>query len=192
MTGIDVSAYSPDRVLGLTGPVDMPGCTAIARRLIKLGEDSDDPVLLLIDTGGGKAFAGDLLVGVIRLNFVPVTGLALTLAASAGFNILQSCSRRLALPSSRLGLHYSSLDFNTRFQRQSELLAYAEFMATKWGGREGRQEDFIARRTGLERQAVADLLDRDPLLTAPVALQLGLIDGIVRGAPVVHGAGLAF
>jgi ATP-dependent protease ClpP protease subunit len=187
MTSIDLSAYRPDRVLGLTGPVDMPKCTAIARKLIELSQTADEPVLLMIDTGGGQVHAANLLGGVIRLNLVPVTGLALTLTASAGFDILQSCSRRLALPASRLGLHYGSLSFNRRFDRQSDMIAYAELAATRWAAREGRQEDFIARRTGLGRQAVAELLGRDPLLTAPVALELGLIDGIVEGAPVVHG-----
>jgi ATP-dependent protease ClpP protease subunit len=182
---VAIPAVRPERILRLIGGVDAGTCQSLAKDVARLGQESGEPMLLLIDSHGGGARAARTLITVLQLLPDAVTGLVLTRALSSAFEVLQACSPRLAFDSSRLGTHHSYLQGPTSFTDSIHARAYQDLVerdlkaqAEVWQ----REARLLAARTGLPPDEAAALLRQERILTAPEALSLGLLDGIVGPA----------
>ena len=175
------------RILHLCGEVSHSETVILAESLLALNRESDNPILLVLDSSGGSATGAHTLTAALGLCKVPLVGLVITRAYSAGFEILQGCDLRLALPSSSLGAHFSHLRSGMSHltnATDAKALAdhHARILAFKQAGWK-LQVASLSARSGLDPDQVETLLKREPVLSAAEALELGFIDAIVGHSP---------
>jgi ATP-dependent protease ClpP protease subunit len=174
---------SPDRIHAITGRMSWEGCTLLAETVRRLDQESDAPILFLIDSPGGTGPAGEMLTAVISFCRSPTIGLVGCRAVSAGFEILQACDLRLAFAASFVLTHFSyqapggfaissasDIDGLTRY-KEAQLRLYTSMWT--------QTVDSLCRRTGIAPELARQILSRDRFIPAKEACALGFLDGIV-------------
>lgn len=156
---------------------DSPGISAktlskLSKNLHVLNLISNDPITIVMNSGGGDVDSGYGIFDLIKASRSPVTIQVIGQASSMAMIILQAATVRQAYPFSRFMLHDGSLsaDGNTRdvealieFNKIDRFRAYKIFQ-----NRTGRPISYWNRR-----------LQKDYFLTAEQALEEGLIDEII-------------
>lgn len=184
------------RALFLSGEINYSKGGELARRLMLLNMESNEPIKLIIDSGGGETFAALTLCDVIETMLTaPVTGIAIGDCGSAATFIMLYCSKRYSTSHSRFLIHSGtrskvSIPIN---QTTSESL---EHLLREVKSTEERVLNLYMKRltprswierhvSDDERRAyVRELINRgdqrfDDWISAEEALGAGLIEGIV-------------
>lgn len=134
-----------------------------------------EPVLLWIDSPGGRIHAALGIYNLLRISQAPVYGLVTYLASSSASLVLQGCKIRCCLEHSRLHLHGVTAN-------DVSLQAFLEEPA-KFTEEGRRIQDFVfqvyVERTGRSRSEIENLSREEKPLFAPQALEFGLVDQIL-------------
>lgn len=133
-----------------------------------------DPILLWIDSPGGRTHSALATFDLLKISQAPVYGLVTYMAASSASLVLQGCKIRCCLEHSRIHLHGVTHEVSL----QAFLEESAKFTE------EGRRiQDFVFRvyveRTGRSRSEIERLSREEKPLYAPQALEFGLVDQIL-------------
>jgi ATP-dependent Clp protease protease subunit len=164
------------RTVVLSGAVDSELAQKVIQQLVLL--DHDDPkarITVLINSPGGEIFSGFAIYDTMRFISAPVITLVAGFAASMGsiIALAPGKGRRYSLPNAKFLIHQPLM---TGYQgRASDL----EIQATEILRERERVIQMYAEATGHSPESVAEDIDRDKWLTAPQALEYGLIDRIV-------------
>ena len=151
--------------------------------LLKLDFVNNEPITLIIQSGGGTVIPTYQLEDVIQGLNSPVDALVMGDCASMAVDLLQMCRRRLMLPSARLLIHYiryrqrwicddfDQLDIDFKyFRERNEEIAM-------------RRLDLYMKRTGLPREKITEIFRHGEIheayFSAQQALKLCLVDEIV-------------
>ena len=97
----------------ITDRISRGDCTLLAETVRRLDQESDAPILFLIDSPGGTGPAAEMLTAVISFCRSPTIGLVGCRAASSAFEILQACDLRLAFAASFVPVSYTHLTLPT-------------------------------------------------------------------------------
>lgn len=164
------------RQLALFGEIDGKEDDYIRDGLLWLNcESAAEPILLWIDSPGGRTFPALAIYDRIRLSPAPVFGLVASIAASGASLVLQACHTRVALPHSRIHLHGVTF-------REVPLQLFLE-ESQKFTDEGRRLQDYVfgvyERRSGKSRQEIEQLSKEEKPLFAEQALEFGLVDRIV-------------
>ena len=156
-------------------------------RLLEWEQASEDPVVLVIDSSGGDARGGRALFDALRLMTAPTIGLVIGRAYSATSEILQGCRWRLGSSHARLMVHHSTGEarFDLRYGIKddwiSEVIGQRK---TKLEYQALARISLYSHRTGRTTEDIGSLLNKDLILSARKAVEMGLLDAVVSDEPL--------
>ena len=158
------------RTILLSGEVNKELAEKVIRQLLLLEADSDEPIKVFIDSPGGDVDAGYAIFDMIRFVKPEVYTVGMGLVASAGALILLAApkERRIGLPNSHYLIH----------QPLSGMRGVAtdiEIHAKELEKLRIKLNKLIADETGQKLERVEKDTDRDYWMSAPEAIEYGLI-----------------
>lgn len=176
ITQLDVySRLMMDRILFLSGEVCADTMDTLVAQMLFLDAQSNNPINLYINSGGGECYSGLELVSVMRHIKSPVYTTILGCAASMGAVIASSGEKghRRALKYSRFMIHQpsSGVGYSTFRDQQIHL---KEMESLKWD-----LYEVLAENSGKTKEEIEQLCDRDNWMKPQEAIANGFIDSIV-------------
>ena len=167
-----------ERIVFLGTPInDQIANLIIAQFLFLEREDPDKDISLYVHSPGGEINAGLAIYDTIQLSRCDVTTICVGLAASMATVLLSSGTKgkRYALPNSTIHMHQAM--GGARGPASDIAIAAKEIL---------REQDVIrsilVKHTGQTLEKIAHDTDRDYFMSAPAALEYGIIDEILTGA----------
>lgn len=167
-----------DRIIFLGEPVtDHLANLIIAELLFLEKEDPDADIELYINSPGGSVSAGLAIYDVMQHIKCDVATICVGLAASMGAVLLTggTAGKRYSLPHSRIMIHAVSGGYEGPVQdaeiRLKEMVRMHDLL-----------NEIIAKHTGQTYDKVRRDMDRDYFMSAPEALEYGIIDKIAEKA----------
>jgi ATP-dependent Clp protease protease subunit len=166
-----------ERIVFLGTPInDQIANTIVAQLLFLEREDRDREIHFYINSPGGQITSGLAIYDTMQLIQAPVTTIAVGMAASMATILLTggSAGRRYALPNSTIHLHQplggvqgQAVDIEIEAK---EILR----MRTLLNG-------ILKKHTGLSEEQIDRYTDRNYYMTAEMAKDHGIIDGVLSG-----------
>jgi ATP-dependent Clp protease protease subunit len=172
---LDALFFQSRNVL-ITGQIDDKAARKAVTHLLALAEASDDPINLFISSPGGHVESGDMVHDMIKFIRPVVRTIGSGWVASAGALIFVGAARenRYCLPNTRFLLHQpsggvggSASDISIQAE---QILRMAE-----------RFNKLFAEATGQTPEKIDEDTRRDFWLTAPEAIEYGLLGKIIHG-----------
>jgi ATP-dependent Clp protease protease subunit len=167
-----------ERVIFLVGPVNDQSANLVVAQLLFLeSENPDKDVALYINSPGGSVYAGMAIYDTMRFIKPEVSTLCTGLAASMGAFLLAAGQKgkRFSLPNSRIMIHQPS--GGARGMVSDIEITYKEIQRLK----EELTRVYVQHNSaGKTFEQLTNDMDRDTWMTAPQALEYGLIDKIVE------------
>jgi ATP-dependent Clp protease protease subunit len=167
-----------NRIIFLGTPInDQVANTIVAQLLYLSNEDPEKEILLYINSPGGQINAGLAIYDTMHLIDSPVSTIAVGLAASMGTILLTAGAhgRRFALPNATIHLHQplggvqgqaADIEIEAR-----EILRMRDLL-----------NNILKRHTKLTDEQIAKYTDRNFYMTPELAVELGVIDDVLRPA----------
>ena len=175
--GADIlsAKFLKTRQIILSGEINKELAEKIARQLLILEADSDEPIRLFIDSPGGDADAGYAIFDMIRFINAPVITIGMGLIASAASIVLLAApkERRFGMPNSRYLIHQP-------MSGMQGVTTEIEIHAQELEKMRVKINEMIASETGKSVEDVAKDTDRDYWLDAEEAKKYGLISKICK------------
>jgi ATP-dependent Clp protease, protease subunit len=172
-----------DRIVFLgTGIDDNVANIILAQLLFLDAEDPERDIYMYINSPGGSVYAGLAIYDTIQHLRAPVATYCVGIAASMGAVLLAAGAegKRNALPNARIMVHQPSS--GAQGTAADIEIAANEILYTRQ-----RLNEILAKHTGRSADQIADDVDRDRWMSAPDAVEYGLIDRVLEG-PVGSGA----
>lgn len=162
------------RTILLSGEVNKDLAARVIRQLLILEQENDDPIYVFIDSPGGDADAGYAMFDAIRFVKPQVFTVGVGLVASAGALVLLAAdkTRRIGFPNSHYLIHQPAS--GTR-----GVATEIEIHAREIEKMRARINQLIADETGKPLKQVEKDTDRDYWMSAPEAIDYGLISRVV-------------
>ena len=163
------------RFVMIFGEVDDKMARLTCERLIALAQESEAPIHMLVSSPGGHVESGDAIHDMVRFVRAPVTMIGSGWVASAGTHIFLAApkNRRLCLPNTRFMIHQPS---GGAGGRASDIAIQAQEII-KMRERIAR---VIAKETGQTLERVLIDIDRDHWMSAPEAIEYGLVARVIE------------
>ena len=167
-----------ERIVFLGTPInDQIANLIIAQFLFLEREDPDKDISLYVHSPGGEINAGLAIYDTIQLSRCDVSTICVGLAASMATVLLASGTKgkRYALPNSTIHMHQAM--GGARGPASDIAIAAKEIL---------REQDVIrsilVKHTGQSLEKIAHDTDRDYFMSAPSAMEYGIIDELLTGA----------
>ncbi len=170
---LEETLFKARRIL-LFGEITQALARDVVQKLIAMADESDDEILILINSQGGHVEAGDTIFYVIRFVSPRVKLLGTGWVASAGAHIYLSVPRedRFSLPNTRYMLHQPA--GGVRGQASDIGIEAEEIVKMR-----GRLNQVIAHQTGQPLDKVEKDTDRNFWMSAEEAKEYGVVGSIV-------------
>ena len=165
-----------DRIIFIGSPIDDHLANLVIAQLLFLeAEDPDRDINIYVNSPGGSVTAGMAMYDTIQYIQPDVATICMGIAASMAAFLLASGTKgkRSALPHSRVMIHQpsggsqgpaSNLEIYTR-----------EILKTR-----DQINELLAKHTGQDVKRIAADSDRDFFMSAPEALEYGLVDRVIE------------
>lgn len=162
------------RTILLTGGIDDKTARRVSERLLALGSDSTEPILLVVSSPGGHVESGDMIHDMIKFVPAPVKVLGTGWVASIGALIYSAAKKenRFALPNTRFLLHEPRGGVGGQ---ASDI----EIQADEIIKMRERLNKMLAAATGQTLAKIKKDTDRDFWMSAQEAVKYGLVGKIV-------------
>ena len=164
-----------ERVVFLVGPVnDVTANLIVAQLLFLESENPDKDIHLYINSPGGSVTAGMAIYDTMQFIKCDVSTLCIGQAASMGSFLLAAGTKgkRFCLPNSRVMIHQPAGGFQGQ---ASDIEIHAkEILYLKQ-----RLNEMLASHTGQPVERIERDTDRDNYLSAPAAVEYGLVDKVL-------------
>lgn len=164
-----------ERLVFLGTPINTQIANLIIAQLLFLDrEDPEREISFYINSPGGEIAAGLAIYDTLQLVHAPVSTIAVGMTASMATVLLASgtAERRYALPHATVHLHQplggvqgQAADIEIAAQ---EILRMRDLI-----------NDILVRHTGLDKEKIKDLTDRDYYMTASEAVEHGIVDRVL-------------
>jgi ATP-dependent Clp protease protease subunit len=166
-----------DRIVFLGVQVDDASADDVMAQLLVLeSQDPDRDITMYINSPGGSFTAMTAIYDTMQYIRPQIQTVCLGQAASAAAVLLAAGApgKRLALPNARILIHQPSAGESGRGQASDIEIQAREIMRLReW------LEDTISKHSKRTPEEVKKDIDRDKILTAPEALEYGLIDQVL-------------
>jgi ATP-dependent Clp protease protease subunit len=174
-----------ERIVFITGPIEDHMATLVVAQLLFL--EADNPkkeINMYINSPGGVVSSGLAIYDTMQFVRPAVSTLCVGQAASAGSLLLAAGAKdmRFALPNASIMVHQPSGGFQG--QATDIMLHAQEVLNLK-----KRLNEIYVKHTGQPLKKIEDALERDMFLTADMAKDFGLIDGVIDKRPIEAPAG---
>ena len=163
------------RTLLIFGAITDQSAADVARRLIALDADSQEPIDILVSSPGGHLESGDAIHDIVRFISAPVNMIGTGWVGSAATHLYLAVprERRFCLPNTRFLIHQPS---GGAGGPASDIAIHArEILRART-----RVAQAIARETGKPLDAVLADIERDRWLSAEEAIDYGLVSRIIQ------------
>jgi len=163
-----------DRIIFLGTSIDDYVANSIIAQLLFLDQDSDDDILLYINSPGGVVTAG---LGILdTMNYVNADVSTICIGQAASMGALLLCSgakgKRKILPNSRVLIHQPL--GGARGQASDIEIQANEILRLK-----ARLNSIMADATGQPIEKIVVDTDRDNIMNAEESVNYGLVDSII-------------
>lgn len=166
-----------DRIIFLGVQVDDASADDVMAQLLVLeSQDPDRQITMYINSPGGSFTALTAIYDTMRYIRCRVQTVCLGQAASAAAVLLAAGDEgmRLALPNARVMIHQPALSSGGYSQASDiEIQANEAMRMREW------LEETIAMHSNVDVEQVRNDIERDKILTAPQALEYGLVDQVL-------------
>ena len=165
-----------ERVVFLVGEVnDQTANLVVAQLLFLESENPDKDISLYINSPGGSVTAGMSIYDTMQFIKPDVSTMCLGFAASMGAFLLAAGAKgkRYSLPNSKIMIH--QVLGGTHGQATDIEIHARDIIRTK-----EQMNRILAERTGHPYEKVVQDTERDYFMTAPEALEYGLIDRVIE------------
>lgn len=186
------------RTVALGGEIDESIISNLATHMLRFQIESNDPINLIIESGGGSIFHALRLCDLITTVFTaPIRGIALGACGSAATFVMLHCQERLSAPHAEFLIHSGtrskiSLPINqtssvmleqlTKDLRKMEQIARDLYVnrltPAAW---KRKRTTLMQKRTYVQKLIARGDQEFDNWISAKEALEVGLIDRIVTG-----------
>jgi len=167
-----------DRIIFLGVQVDDTSADDIMAQLLVLESlDPDGLITMYINSPGGSFTALTAIYDTMQYISPQIQTVCLGQAASAAAVLLAAGSpgKRLALPNARVLIHQPAMS-NGGYGQASDI----EIQANEIIRMRAWLEDTLALHTGRDVELIRKDIERDNILTAPMALEYGLVDQVLE------------
>jgi ATP-dependent Clp protease protease subunit len=166
-----------ERIVFLGVQVDDASADDVMAQLLVLeSQDPDRDIIMYINSPGGSFTAMTAIYDTMQFIRPQIQTVCLGQAASAAAVLLAAGTpgKRMALPNSRVLIHQPSSGDSGRGQASDIEIQAKEIMRLReW------LEEALSRHSNRSAEQVKKDIDRDNILTAPEALEYGLIDQVL-------------
>lgn len=169
------SRLMKDRIILLSTEVNDAVASVICAQLLFLeSQDPEKEINLYINSPGGSVSAGMAIFDTMNYISSPVSTVCMGMAASMGAFLLAAGEKgkRYALPNSRIMIHQPLGGFQGQVT-DIEIHARALLRIKE------NMNRILAENTGRTYEEVVNATERDNYMTAPEALEFGLIDKVL-------------
>jgi ATP-dependent Clp protease protease subunit len=182
---LEEKAFKSRTVL-IFGTISDASAAEAARRLIALDADSADPIDVIVSSPGGHLESGDTIHDLIRFVRAPVRMIGSGWVGSAAAHVYLATprERRFCLPNTRFLIHQPSGGIGGK---ASDIAIQAQEIVRA----RQRIAELIARETGKPVRVVLEDIERDHWLSAPEAVDYGLVGRIIHGREELQNEGTA-
>ncbi|PWD50133.1 ATP-dependent Clp protease proteolytic subunit [Serinibacter arcticus] len=167
-----------DRIIFLGVQVDDASADDVMAQLLVLESlDPDGLITMYINSPGGSFTAMSAIYDTMQYISPQIQTVCLGQAASAAAVLLAAGSpgKRLALPNARVLIHQPAMSGGGYGQASDiEIQANEIIRMREW------LEDTLASHTGRDSAQVRKDIERDKILTAPMALEYGIVDQVLE------------
>ena len=164
-----------ERVIFMTGEVeDNMANLIVAQMLFLEAENPDKDIHLYINSPGGSVTAGMAIYDTMQFIKPDVSTICMGQAASMGAFLLTAGAKgkRFCLPNSRVMIHQPLGGYQGQ---ATDIEIHArEILKVK-----GRMNELMAHHTGQSLEQIERDTERDRFLSAPEAVEYGLVDSIL-------------
>lgn len=167
-----------DRIIILGTPINDDVANAIIAQMLFLEADNPDKdIQLYINSPGGSVSSGLGIYDIMQFVKCDVATTCIGLAASMGSLLLTAGAKgkRYILPHARVMMHQPHIMNGLSGQASDIEIAANEMMNTK-----RRLTEIYAAHSGQNFDKLDQAMDRDFYLSAPEALDFGLVDQVVK------------
>jgi len=164
-----------DRIVFLSDEVnDTTASLVVAQMLFLEAQDPDKDISFYINSPGGSVTAGMAIYDTMNYIKCDVSTICVGMAASMGAFLLSAGAKgkRLALPNSEIMIHQP---LGGAKGQASDIKIQADLILRT----RDRLNRILAENTGKSIEEIARDTDRDHFMTAPEALEYGLIDKVL-------------
>ncbi|MFE6161235.1 ATP-dependent Clp protease proteolytic subunit [Streptomyces sp. NPDC056486] len=178
-----------ERIVFLGTPIDDTSANDVMAQFMHLEHQAPDrDISLYINSPGGSFSAMTAIYDTIQFVTCDVETTCLGQAASAAAVLLAAGTpgKRCALPGARVLIHQPSLAEPVHGQATDLAIQAEELLRTR-----AKLEKLLVRHTGRSPERVAADIERDKILSAPEAVEYGLVDRIIasrKSSPRTPGA----
>ena len=165
-----------ERVIFLVGEVNDQSANLVVAQLLFLeSENPDKDISFYINSPGGSVTAGLSIYDTMQFIKPDVSTMCLGFAASMGAFLLAAGAKgkRYSLPNSKIMIH--QVLGGARGQATDIEIQARDLLRTK-----EQMNRILAERTGQPYEKVVQDTERDYFMTAPEALEYGLIDRVIE------------
>lgn len=165
-----------DRIVMLTDEVnDTTASLVVAQLLFLEAEDPDKDIFLYINSPGGSVTAGMAIYDTMQYIKCDVCTICMGMAASMGAFLLSGGAKgkRMALPNAEVMIHQPS--GGARGQETEIRIVAENILKTR-----EKLNSILAKNTGKSIEEIDRDTERDNYMTAPEAVEYGLIDKVVE------------
>lgn len=171
------------RRIPVCGRLSKDSVDEVALALTKLDYDSFEPILLMIESGGGPIVPVQQLQDTIGLLNSPVDALVLGDCASAAVDLVQMCRKRFILPSARMLVHYIRHDQRWICDDPDQLDEDLDLFRQETRELAKRRLDLYTSRTGLSSGEIRKIFRQGEVhqafFSANQALKFNFVDEIL-------------
>jgi ATP-dependent Clp protease, protease subunit len=170
------SVLAQKRQLLILGDINGDVCDYIVSTLRVFNIESEtEPIILWIDSPGGRADLGLNIYDNIKFSIAPVYAVVTYQAASMATIILQACTKRFILPNSKILVH----GIYNRQTKLQDLMDDAQKIIDDALAIQDRIYEILHLHCQLGKDKWLEFCRKDTNLTAEQALELKLVDHIV-------------
>jgi ATP-dependent Clp protease protease subunit len=174
-----------ERIVFLGTPINDQVANVIVAQLLFLNsEDPDREIRMYINSPGGQVTAGFAIYDTMKMISAPVSTTAVGLAASFGTILLTAGAKgkRYALPHATIHLHQPL--GGAEGQASDIEIAAKQILKTR-----ALINSILQESTGLSEEEITRYTDRDFWMTADEAVNIGIIDAVLRPQELVSPNG---
>jgi ATP-dependent Clp protease protease subunit len=173
-----------ERIVILGTPInDQVSMLIVAQLLFLAREDPTKPIRLYISSPGGQVYAGMAIYDTMQQIECPVSTVAVGFTASFGTVLLTAGTKgmRFALPNATIHMHQPL--GGAQGQASDIAIQANEILRLRQS-----LNEIISFHTGQPIEKIEDDTDRDIFLTAPEALEYGLVDKVLTSSKLEDAA----
>ncbi|HID51130.1 MAG TPA: ATP-dependent Clp protease proteolytic subunit [Anaerolineae bacterium] len=169
------------RTITIFGEINMKVAQEVTQKLLMLAADSDDPIKIFVNSPGGHVESGDTIFDMIRFVKPTVKIIGTGWVASAGALIYAAAERenRYCLPNTRFLLHQPA---GGAMGQAADIAIEAEEIIKM----RRRLNEIFAEQTGQPVEKVEKDTDRNFWMSAPEAVEYGLVGQIIESAAEIE------